>query len=116
MQRKASKNTRLANAAEKRFHAYTKESDCICCGNPGPSIVHHCEGATFKHNKVLIGHWFVIPLCLECDDVITQGSRKAFRAQFGPQSSLWFKHVPLVMLQTTDLPKLVVNAIGAWAK
>jgi len=93
MQRKATRQTRGPNAEEKRFHAYTKESDCICCGNPGPSIVHHAEGATMKHNKVLIGHWFVLPLCLACDDVITQGSRKAFRERFGPQSDLWHFHI-----------------------
>jgi hypothetical protein len=93
MQRKPTKNTRGPNAEEKRFMAYTKESDCIACNHPGPSIVHHCEGATFRHNKVLIGHAFVIPLCQSCDDVITQGSRKKFREEFGPQSMLWHKHL-----------------------
>jgi hypothetical protein len=115
MQRKATRQTRGPNAAEKRFHAYTKESDCICCGNPGPSIVHHCEGSCMKHNKVLIGHWFVVPLCLTCDDVITQGSRKAFRDRFGAQSQLWRFHV-----MDTDfldvLPFDVLYAINDWNK
>ena len=90
MQRKATKNTRGPNAQEKRFHAFCKGSDCIVCGNPGPSIVHHCEGATFKHNKTLVGHWFVIPLCVTCDDVITHGSRTKFRRKFGMQSKFWY--------------------------
>lgn len=89
MQRKPTKNTRGPNADEKRFQAWCKDSDCITCGAPGPSIVHHCEGATFKHNKVLIGHWFCIPLCETCDNVITRGSRKVFRDIYGPQSDYW---------------------------
>ena len=113
MQRKATRQTRGPNAEEKRFHAYTKESDCICCGNPGPSIVHHAEGATMKHNKVLIGHWFVLPLCLACDDVITQGSRKAFRERFGTQSELWRKHV---FTNAVTPPEDVMIAILDWNK
>lgn len=93
MQRKPTKNTRGANSEEKRFMAYTKECSCIVCGNDGPSIVDHAMGATFKHNKVLIGHWFVIPLCLACDNVKTRGSRRGFENQFGSLSALWVKHV-----------------------
>lgn len=108
MQSKVTKNTRAPNAEEKRFHAITKESDCICCGNPGPSIVEHCMGKSFRHNKELIGHWFVIPLCVECDNVTTKGSRRAFRNKFGPQSKLWFKH----LMNTGHQPPIsVVGAI-----
>jgi hypothetical protein len=94
MQRKPTKNTRGPSAEEKRFHGYTKESDCIQCGNEGPSIVDHVAGATFKHNKVLIGHWFVIPLCVECDTVKTQGSSRKFVETFGKTiASLWEQHI-----------------------
>jgi len=97
--------------------AYTKECDCIACGNPGPSIVHHAEGATFKHNKVLVGHWFVLPLCQACDDVITQGSRKAFREKFGPQSELWIKYIRGADCSTKILPPFhIYEAIGDWGK
>ena len=92
MQRRATKNTRAANADEKRFQSFTKESSCIVCDNPPPSIVHHCMGATYKHNKTLIGHWFVLPLCVTCDDVITQGSRRAFKDKFGFQHGFWSAH------------------------
>ena len=67
MQRKATKNTRGRNAEEKRFQGWLKEHDCVWCGNPGPSIVDHCRGATFKHNKILAGHWFCLPCCVQCD-------------------------------------------------
>jgi hypothetical protein len=87
--RKPTKTTRGPNADEKRFQGWLKEQPCCVTGVSGPSIVHHCEGATFKHNKVLVGHWFCLPLCQEVDDVITHGSRKAFRERYGPQSDFW---------------------------
>ena len=67
MQRKATKNTRGPNSQERLFQGWLKEQPCAWCGNDGPSIVDHCKGATFKHNKVLIGHWFCLPACVECD-------------------------------------------------
>jgi hypothetical protein len=48
-------------------------------------------GATYKHNKTLIGHWFCIPLCHTCDEVITYGSRREFKKRFGLQSALWLE-------------------------
>lgn len=113
MQRRATRNTRGPNADEKRFAAKVKECDCIVCGNPGPSIVHHAMGATFKHNKVLVGHWFLLPLCQSCDDVITQGSRSAFVSMFGPQSEYWLR---LVYLTGVEPPHEVVEAIKDWGQ
>jgi len=93
MQRKATKTTRGANAEEKRFMAWTKEQPCINCGNPSPSIVDHVFGSCFKHLKVLIGHWFVIPLCVECDSIKTIGSCRGFINKFGSLAGLWLKSV-----------------------
>ena len=124
MQRKPTKNTRGPNADEKRFIKWTKEQDCICCAAPGPSIVHHCEGSTFKHNKVLVGHWFVIPLCVNCDRIVTQGSRRKLTDQFGPQSTLWQWH-SLRILRGRDFmmngpeflpPAEVTEAILDWGR
>lgn len=86
-------NARLANVEEKAFQAYTKESPCIVCGAPGPSIVEHCYGSTVKKNKVLIGHKWVIPLCLECDDIKTNGSPKKLIIKAKRQLKiLWDEH------------------------
>lgn len=112
MQRKATKNTRGANAAEKAFHVFTKESDCRACGNAGPSIVHHCMGATYKHSKVLIGHWFVLPLCQSCDDIITHGSRRKFKDEVDLQSHLWAYHASDYGLEKGKrIPEDVFSAI-----
>jgi len=29
------------------------------------AVIHHCVGVTGKHNKVRIGHWWIIPLTNE---------------------------------------------------
>jgi len=95
MQRKATRQTRAANALEKAHMAWIKERNtCAACGNSGV-INHHCEGAAFKVKvdgvTVLLGHAFVIGLCQCCDNIVTRGSRKAFRDAFGLQSALWAK-------------------------
>ena len=119
MQRKPTNNTRGPNADEKRFQAWCKEQACCVCDNTGPSIVHHCEGSTFKHNKTLVGHWFVIPLCEACDDVITKGNRRAFRDRFGPQSNLWDSTVVNYQCDKEDffiVPLDVFDAIMDWGR
>jgi hypothetical protein len=113
MQRKPTKTTRGPNAEEKRFMAWVKEQHCIVYGTPGPSIAHHCEGATFKHKKVLVGHWFLLPLSQDADDIVTHGSRKRFREAFGPQSSLWLK---LIKKSPIQPPADVIDAITDWGR
>lgn len=84
MQRKPTKNTRGPNADEKRFQGWLKEQPCVWCGNDGPSIVDHCRGATFKHNKVLAGHWFCVSQCVECDTKKTIHGKR-----LGNESTAW---------------------------
>ena len=97
MQRKPSKKTRGANAAEKRHMAWAKEQPCIVCMHPGPSIAHHCWGATEKKKvnlvTVLIGHWAVMPLCERCDSVVTNRSRRGFENLYGRQIDHLLRHL-----------------------
>ncbi len=79
---------------ESRFMRWVKSQGvCAACEKPAQVIAHHCEGATFKRKvnyvTVLLGHWFVIPLCQTCDDIVTHGSRRKFRDEIGTQSSVW---------------------------
>ncbi len=95
MNRKPTKNTRGPNAEEKRYRDWVKEDchHCAACGVYAPLIFHHCMGSTYRHNKVLIGHWFCIGLCNDCDSVVTRQSRRAFRKFFNLQSILWEKFI-----------------------
>ena len=111
MNRKPTKKTRGPNSEERGFAGWVAEQDCCCCHKLGPSIVQHCYGSTFRHNKILIGYWFLIPLCQECDSIDTLGSHKAFRLRFGPQSMLWAK---LVEKSPYEPPYEVEQAIEDW--
>lgn len=116
MQRLATRQSRGADAAEKRHMKWIKERGiCAACGNSAGVIVHHCEGATFKHNKLLVGHWFVIGLCQCCDNIVTRGSRRAFRDAFGPQSKLWFRQLQEYPGRH-EVGQCEINAILDWGK
>ena len=92
MQRKPSKKTRGVNADEKRFMGWVKEQPCIQCGS-SQVIVEHCYGSTFKNNRVLVGMWALLPLCQICDSVKTQGSHRAYLAEFGETQAESFKRL-----------------------
>ena len=101
MKRPRSNNTRHANADEKRYHGWIKESEhCAACRQDRPVNVHHCMGSTYRHNKRLIGHIFCIGLCGECDEIVTQGSRREFTDKFGLQGDLWQYSIGLYTLDS----------------
>ena len=89
MQRKTSKNRngRGPNAAEKAFQGWLKEQPCCITGAFGVQV-HHCVGATGSHNKVLIGHYFCLPMSVEIHNEYHAGT-KAWREKYCGQSSLW---------------------------
>lgn len=96
MRRPITNQSRGANSAEKAHMAWIKERGiCAACQCNSGVIIHHCEGSAFKVKvgliTVIIGHAFVLGLCQSCDNIVTRGSRKAFRLAFGLQSNLWLK-------------------------
>lgn len=103
MQRPATRQSRGANADEKRHMQWIKERGlCAACWNNGGVIVHHCGGSAYKTKvdsiTVLIGHAFVLGLCEICDSIVTRGSRRALENAFGRQSLLWeaqYVHSPV---------------------
>lgn len=112
MQKKATKQSPAANAKERTFMATVKELPCCCCGNDGPSIVDHIYGSSKKlyngPERVHVGHYAVIPLCIHCDNVKTQGSRRVFENEFGRPEHFW-----IIMIGDYDLdvPENVYEAI-----
>lgn len=48
------------NKAQKDWMAAVRELGSVISG--GPAVIHHAVGRTGKHNKVHIGHWWIIPL------------------------------------------------------
>ena len=47
-------------AAQKRWREAVRSLGSVISG--GPAVIHHPVGRTGKHNKVDIGHWWLIPL------------------------------------------------------
>lgn len=110
MQRRPTSNTRGSNAYEKRFQFFLKHHDCVWCGHPGPGIVDHCRGSCFKHRKVLIGHFFCLPQCVQCDTQKTIHGKR-----LGNEAHMWLK-MHDEYHQDNDIPPDVFNAIQNWGK
>lgn len=122
MQRKPTKNTRGPNAAEKAFQAWLKDQPCCVTGAHGSTEVHHMYGASFKHKKVLIGHWACIPLCYDYhrgDSGYHTLGQKVWRDACGDQAALWDLMVRAYehnFLEEAVVPDDVYNAIMDWGK
>tara|TARA_R110000851_G_scaffold41818_3_gene104566 strand:- start:268 stop:627 length:360 start_codon:yes stop_codon:yes gene_type:complete len=114
MQSKPSKNRngRGANAAEKAFQGWVKYQPCCWCGSESGSIVDHVVGAKTGHNKVHIGHWFVLPNCEVCDKRKTVGGEK-----LGDYSSKWVSlHYEYAQESGLQLNIEVFDAITNWGE
>ena len=119
MQRKRNnkKSTRPPVSDEKKFIKLVSEHHCCECGWPAPSIVDHCQGSSFIHNKALIGHWFVLPYCQECDEVKTISGRAAYLKRFGRnQSQAWEQFIENCPTDSParKLPAEVFHAVLDW--
>ena len=120
MQRRATKNTRGPNADEKAFHAWCKDCHCVVSKQTGVSV-HHMYGSAFKHNKVLIGHWAVIPLSYEYhqgENGYHTIGQKLWCFKYGNQATHWkdlIKAYELYMGEPS-VPNDVYNAIMDWGR
>ena len=47
-------------AAQTRWRESVRELGSVISG--GPAVIHHCVGRTAKHDKVHIGHCWILPL------------------------------------------------------
>lgn len=111
---------RAANAKEQKFMEAVAEFGLyhLFKLNPewsGGFQIHHVIGRSGKHNKVHIGHWFILPIPFDLHDVHSNHPlnvthfRKRFTAEFGNQRDLWLK---MVELMDYDVPEEVKNAIS----
>jgi hypothetical protein len=113
LRRKATRQSRAANEAEKAWMRKVKEMPCCVCGMPGPSIVDHIYGSTFRIvlrsslERVLCGHWFVVPHCPDCDEIKTLGSRRTLEERIGArQIAIW---IGLVLKHNWPVPAAVME-------
>lgn len=117
MQRKDTKQSPGIDAAAKRHLKWVKERGiCAACGNDGGVIAHHSAGSSAKVHvglvRVMIGHWFILGLCLCCDNLATR-SRARFREAFGKECDLWLKQAESY---PEEIPLLIIQGIAKWGK
>ena len=71
---------------------------------------HHVVGRSYKHNKVHIGHWFILPLPCHLHSVNSNHPqnvtyyRKRFTERFGNQRDLWFQMITRMQENGHELP------------
>ena len=75
---------------------------------------HHVTGKASKQNKVAIGHWFILPVPVELQDVMSNHSlnvthrKKAFTAKYGMQKNIFTTMVCSMMNQGYQVPDMIV--------
>jgi hypothetical protein len=105
------------NAAQKRWMRAVADYGCAVTADSMVQI-HHVKGATFRHNKVKIGHWYILPLCERLHDIKSNDTfnvthnKTAFESRYGKQVDLFLGMVEDLEYFGADLPPVdVLNAI-----
>ncbi len=112
MRSKCSKNStqNQPSAAQKRYADYVASLGCCECGRPAQ--IHHPVGATAKHRKVPIGHWWLIPLCDDHHKAIGAGEAFGYESRRDYEKA---KHraitVPLETIKANLGPNRLVNVM-----
>ena len=72
--------------------------------------LHHVLGRSAKHNKVSIGHWFIIPVPYELHDIYgkhecnVSNSKNKFTAKYGNQREIFNNMVDDMRMEMYQLP------------
>lgn len=91
------------------WEALVRERGCIVKGQNNVQI-HHVYGRKYKNDKVLIGPWYILPLCCELHDVGSNNPNnvthypKDFSNTFGLQKDLFLKMCDDLVLEGNVLP------------
>ena len=82
---------------------------CVVSRESGIQL-HHVKGRSYKHNKQLIGPWFILPLAFRYHDVSSDNPfnvthwPKRFEIEFGRQKDLFLRMCGDFLEQGIDLP------------
>ena len=77
--------------------------------------LHHVLGRSAKHNKVAIGHWFIIPVPYSYHDIKEKNDlnvsyfKHNFTNEFGKQSELYDRMIIDMDNMGYDIPSMTVN-------
>ena len=96
-------------APVKRWEQQVADYGCVVTREPQVQI-HHVKGRTFKHDKVLIGPWYILPLTPRLHDVGSNNAfnvthwKKRFEIEYGTQNQLFFQMVNAMLEQGQEVP------------
>lgn len=82
--------------AVKDWEDRVRDFGCVVTGQNDVQI-HHVHGRKYKNNKVLIGPWFILPLCMKLHDVHSNDINnvthypKMFAQAYGLQRDLFLE-------------------------
>ena len=75
----------------------------------------HVKGSAYKCRdgvvSVLVGMWYLVPLCQQCDQVKTQGSHRAFLLKFGKPQGFYWLDLVINYPKLFEIPKAVRRAL-----
>lgn len=109
----------MTTKAQKDWLSTLADYGCVVSRERQPIQLHHVMGRTYKHNKVLIGPWYVLPLAFRYHDVSSDNPfnvthyRKKFAIEKGYQRDL-FRKMCLDMIElgvTIPFDQDVMDAI-----
>ena len=96
------------NAAQKRWRESVRELGCLM-GAPGPVEIHHVVGRTAKHNKIAIGHWWILPVSNEGHRMVEALSKHEQKELFHTMCLAYF-----ACYLSLPVPDDVMAAIMDW--
>ena len=112
-----------ANTVQKQWMSdiadwASRNMDLFYDGDTSQVQLHHVLGRSAKHNKVAIGHWFVIPVPFYLHDVSSchpenvTHCKKSFVRRFGNQRDLFRDMVNDMRMEMYAIPPTdVLNSI-----
>ena len=72
--------------------------------------LHHVKGRSAKHNKIEIGHWYIIPVPVELHDVHSNNPfnvthhKKLFNERYGPEGDIFLDLVEMMAEDKYEIP------------
>lgn len=97
------------NAEEKRWREDVRQVGCIACNASVHMVIieiHHVAGRSAKFDKVSIGHWWILPLCTKCHQLIGNPS--------GSPDKLAMDLYGFAFVGRWDLEKLLFADLLTW--
>ena len=107
------------SASQLKWREEVRSLGCVVSRDPYGVEIHHVLGATAKHNRQPIGHWFILPLTAwyhrENPVLNVTDNKKLFEVNYGSQVELFNQLLDLYRFtydKEPAIPQAVITAIN----